>query len=137
MGQERRKHTRVAVKIPAGIYFKGNYQYLDAEILDLSETGAYIQCSTPIEIGHEIMLEIRFGESRVIGGQVVQSSKQLESSFSKDPKQASVVKWHKMGDDVGFGVEFVNLAPEKRAFIRTVIQHLLVLKKRQAEKEKP
>ncbi|MBI1859610.1 MAG: PilZ domain-containing protein [Deltaproteobacteria bacterium] len=134
--KERRKHTRVPVKIPAGIYFKGNYHYLDAEILDLSESGAFLQCSTPLELGKEIMLEIRFGESRILAGQVVQDSKQLTNSFGKDPKQASVVRWNKMGSDVGFGVEFMNLAPEKLTFLRTVIQHLVVMRKLQDGRKK-
>ncbi len=136
MTKERRKHTRVDVKIPAGIYFKGNYQYLDAEILDLSETGAYIQCSTPLEIGKEIMLEIRFGESRIVAGEVMQDTKKLNATFNKDNRQVSVVRWNKVGDDVGFGIEFKDLAPDKRMYIRTVIQHLMVQKKMNRERKK-
>lgn len=130
MGAERRRHRRVKVKIPAGIYFKGNYQYLDAEILDISESGAYLQCNTPLEIGKEIMLEIRFGESRIVAGQVVQDKKHLDELFGKGNAQSSVVRWNKVDNDVGFGIEFVNLSVEKRTFIRTVIQHLVALHRR-------
>lgn|SRR3989338_2598961 len=136
MGQERRRHRRERVRIPAGIYFKDSHQYLDAEIIDLSEGGAYIQCNTPLEIGKEIVLEIRFGESQIVTGTVIQDMKKLETLLDPSDRQASIVRWNKVGNTAGFGVEFIGLSAQRKTFIRTVVQHLTSVR-RQNEGRKP
>lgn len=127
---ERRKHKRIAVKIPAGIYFKNRpTECLDAEILDLSLGGAFVHCTAPIRIGDEILVEIRFAETQLIEAKVVIANDQAADKIKSNISERVVVKWARGSSHSGFGVEFVDLEPDKREYLAKLLQYFENLKK--------
>lgn len=117
-GPERRKHQRVPVTVPAGIYFKNRPgEVIDAEILDLSEGGAFVHCETPLRLGEEILVEIRFAETSFLEGKTVTHVK--EGEF----KEQSFIRWARGTKPTGFGIEFGALSPQKRDFLAKLVRH--------------
>lgn len=126
----RRKHLRVPVRIPAGIYFKNRPGVvIDGEILDLSEGGAFVRCTTPISLGEDVLVEIRFAETSFVEGKTVyleaQSPLGAQGPLFKEPSE---IKWARGSKERGFGVEFVGLSDEKRAFLSKLVSRLAKLK---------
>lgn len=121
----RRKFLRVPVRIPAGIYFKNKPGVvIDGEILDLSEGGAFVHCTTAIRLGEDVLVEIRFGETSFVEGKTVYLG-DLESEVQSLPfKESSEIKWARGSKERGFGIEFIGLSAEKRAFLSKLVNHL-------------
>jgi hypothetical protein len=120
---ERRKSPRLSVNIPAGIYLKDNpHEVIDAEILSLSEGGAFIHCLAPVDLGKEILVEFRFAETKLIEARIVEQSELKEYVPSRDAEQ-SVVRWRRVDGKIGFGIQFFGLKPDKVQFIRKMLQH--------------
>lgn len=100
---------------------------LDAEIIDISEGGAFIHCVAPIRLGEEVLVEIRFGETRFFDGKVIPHA-DLPTSPSGDPEK-SIVRWVRGSTRSGFGVEFVSLGKDKKEFLAKLIQYFQRLSK--------
>lgn len=122
----RRRHVRVEVRIPAGIYFKNKPGVvIDGEILDLSEGGAFVHCTTPIKLGEDVLVEIRFGETSFVEGKTVYMGEELKTEVAKTVfKESSEIKWARGSKQCGFGIEFIGLSSEKRAFLSKLVHHL-------------
>lgn len=118
---ERRRFKRVPVRIPAKIYVKGWEDALEAEVRDISEGGAFIQCDQDIPDGDPVLLELKFAELELLHGII----KPIQISTPDGKKETSVIRWIKKIDMRGFGVEFVDLRPEARDFIRELVEHIL------------
>ncbi|MBI4404713.1 MAG: PilZ domain-containing protein [Deltaproteobacteria bacterium] len=125
---DRRKYQRVAVRIPAGVYLKSKpYDVIDAEILDISTGGAFVHCTAPINIGEEVIVEIRFGETRLLDGRVVPHDK-LNAQIPTTAPEQSIVRWARGSSYSGFGIEFTNLRPEKKKFVVKLVEYFESLK---------
>lgn len=121
---DQRKFPRLNVNIPAKVYPKSDpSNIIDAEILDISEGGAFVHCSAPIRLGQEIILEIVFSETRTIDGKVIQISNFLKELPNAKMNENSVVKWARGSSNTGFGVEFVNMPSERHEFLERVIKY--------------
>ena len=118
---ERRISDRIPVRIPAGIYFKDKKGgVVDGEILNLSLGGAYIRADVPVEVGREVLIEVRFTEASFVPATITQNNVDLTT--------ASIVRWQQSGGEppktvTGFGVQFKNLSPESDGFLMKIIQH--------------
>ncbi len=122
--QERRRNNRVPVRIPAGVYLKSRpHDAIDAEILDISEGGAFVHCNSPIPLGTELVLEIRFDETSILEGKVVEHDQALRSLLSGNERQTSVVRWHRENGMKGFGIEFLGIKPEKKKFLSKLVTY--------------
>lgn len=130
MINEHRKHNRVPVRIPVGIYRKSKPQdAIDAEILDISEGGAFVHCSYPIKIGEEIAIEIRFAETTVLEGKVVEHDEAMATLLPEASREGSIVKWTRSSSVPGFGLQFETLRPDKVKFLRKLVQYFEKLHK--------
>ncbi len=126
---ERRKHKRVPVKIPAGVYFKSKPdECIDAEIRDISLGGAFVHCLAELTIGEEILVEIRFEETQLIEARVVIANHMSGNIPANIPEQV-VVKWARGSAESGFGVAFVDLKPDKKEFLAKLLLYFDNLKK--------
>lgn len=127
---DARKHIRVPVRIPV-ILFKANRpeDAIEAEILDISEGGAFIHCSTPIQMGEEVLIEFHFSETKVFEGKVIEHDKTLTSLLPETSKEGSIVKWTRSQGAAGFGLEFKNLKSDKVKFLQNLLKYFDRLKK--------
>ena len=117
------KAKRVPVRIPVGVYLKDRpHDVIDAEILDISEGGAFVQCNAPIALGQEVILEIRFAETKILEGKVIEHEAVKESLPANLP-QNSVIRWAKDDEKAGFGIEFLGLKPDKKKFLAKLVQY--------------
>lgn len=121
--QSRRTKVRIPVLIPAGIYRPDRpNEPVDAEIRNISLGGAFVHCRVPMQINQELMIEIRFGEGKVVPIRVTETSEEpppapgLESALSR-------VRWTQEKAAEGFGVEFSNLGPDARAYLETLLRY--------------
>jgi hypothetical protein len=97
---------------------------MDAEILDISEGGAFVHCPTLIAVGKEVIVEIRFAETKIIEGKVVEHEEIVASMAPGSSKETSVVRWQRENSgQVGFGIEFSSLAPESQKFLLKLVQY--------------
>ncbi len=120
---ERRVHKRVPVKVPAVITLKNNPGTpIPAEVLDISEGGAFVHGSVPIELGEEVTVEISFTDKQLVDGKVVRYSDLVGTKNVPKVYEASVVKWARGSSRTGFGIEFLNPSKETLGFIRKLIE---------------
>lgn len=120
MSEDRRRHKRVPVKIPAKIYVKGWGDAIEAEIRDISEGGAFVQCTEEVPHGDPVLLELKFAEIELLHGII----KPIKHKSIDGEKETSVIRWIRQIDLQGFGVEFVELSDSARDFIRELVDHL-------------
>jgi hypothetical protein len=117
---ERRRYVRIPVNIPAGVYVKDQpYDGIDAEILSISMGGAFVHCHSRVALGKEVLIEIRFAETRLLEAKVTDLKNDVPPAGTPEK---SVVKWSSE-DEAGFGVEFVDLSPENRRFLTKLVQY--------------
>jgi len=127
--QERRKHKRVNVAIPVGLFFKNRPSEIQAEITNVSEGGAFVHCITPMNIGEEVLLEIRFTETKLIEGKVISHDQLKDLALPQPLAQRAVVKWVQGSSKSGFGVQFIDLHPDQKKFIAKLVQYFEKLRK--------
>lgn len=119
---ERRRHKRLAVRLPVGVYKKdAAWEVIDAEIRDISEQGAFVSCSSGFPLGEEVLVEIRIGKSRFLPGKVIEWDAESKTP-PPDESQRAIVRWS--GTNPGFGIEFVNLDAEKKRYLQKLIHYL-------------
>lgn len=127
--KNRRWAKRIPVSIPAGIYLKDRpHEVIDAEILSISEGGAFLHCNSPIELGTEVLVEIRFAETKIIQARVLEKA-ELGDDVPESEAEGSVVQWARSGPKPGFGIRFVELRPDKKAFLVKLLQYFEKLEK--------
>lgn len=119
----RRNQTRIPVQIPVNIYrAEKPKEAIEAAITNISLGGAFIECRVPVSIDQELMLEIRFGEGKIIPVKVVETEKEkpeppaLEVAMSR-------VRWTKDAAASGFGVEFSGLKPDLQEYLQKLLRY--------------
>lgn len=119
---DRRIARRVPVRIPVGIYRRDKpHDVIDAEILDISEGGAFIHCTAKIPVGTEILLEIRFAETKVLEGKVIEHEDSINELVPPESQERSVIRWTRLDDEPGFGIQFLALKPETKRFLQRLV----------------
>lgn len=121
--ENNRRHPRISVRIPALIYVKSNPgKAIRAEISNISEGGAFVHCSIPIVPGEELNVEILFAHTRLIEGRVMNEEETIQKIISSSSvKEVSIVRWVRGTSESGFGIQFTELTPEKREFLKKIV----------------
>lgn len=120
--KEQRRQPRLQVSIPVGYYPKDRpWEVKYGEILNISSGGAFIQCRSPIPVGEEVMVEIRFREATFYSAMIVSHDMNSELKGSVGDPQKSKIRWIRKGTTAGMGIEFVDLTPDKKDFLKKLV----------------
>ena len=121
---DKRAATRVTVNIPADLFLVVKpHNPIKGEIKDISEGGAFIECTSPLKIGDEINVQIVFSETKILQARVIDHEQWLRKTLPEEGAQRSVVRWVKPEPTPGFGIEFVNLQQDKKQFLARLIHY--------------
>ena len=124
---ERRKDPRLPLKIRAQVSTSPDFaNSIEAEILDISRSGAFVHCLMPIEIGQQIFVRVHFDELQVLSGTVIPLG-QLRQMKPKDreTRSQSQIRWVRGSQQSGFGMRFMNMDASQRAFVDRVHDRLM------------
>ncbi len=120
----RRAQARITVQIPARVYRPNKPQEaVEAEIKNISTGGAYIHCRIPMQVDQELMIEIHFGEGKVIPVRVVEELPDEVPSSPGQDKALSRVRWTEQKAALGFGVEFSSQGPEMQKYLASLVAY--------------
>ena len=117
----RRKFRRVAVDIPAVVRVANTGKKYDAIIRDISEGGAFVHCVAPIMIGDEVLVDVKFKETKALEAKVIDWDEWLKTHVPKNIPEKSIVKWARGSSTSGFGIEFVSIEKDKKDFLVKLI----------------
>ena len=127
---ERRRFKRTPVKIEAAVYIKAKpSECVPAELLDLSLGGAFVNCSTPMRLGEELLIEIRFSEAVLFEARVVVANETASRAAVASLTEKVIVRWTRGSGQAGFGVEFVALTPKNKEFLAKLLHYFEDLKR--------
>lgn len=125
----RRAQVRIPVQIPAGIFRPDRpSEAVEAEIKNISLGGAFVHCRVPMAINQELMIEIRFGEGKVVPVRVVDLDVEPPEAPGKEAA-LSRVRWTQDDTTEGFGVEFSSLGPDVKAYLESLLRYFEKLSK--------
>lgn len=120
----RRAQPRITVQIPVRIFRPNRPQEaVDAEIRNISLGGAYIECRVPMEVNQELMVEIHFGEGKLIP---VRVTDELAEGAPETPGKESAlsrVRWTEEKATAGFGVEFSTLGSDTKKYLSELVAY--------------
>jgi c-di-GMP-binding flagellar brake protein YcgR len=135
--KDQRKNPRLAVIIPARVYPKGDpSKAVQVELLNMSTGGAFVKGLVQIKLGEEIVLKIDLFETCSIEGEVVDMAKAPGDLSNTKIEEKSIVRWARGSSRNGFGVEFVDLSPEKQEYLSKVLDHLKSIAKTSSKGKK-
>lgn len=121
-GINRRRFRRISVNIPTTIFLKKNEnRSFEGETQDISEGGAFVHCTVPIMVGDEVLIKLHFEETKIFETRVVDWDEWVRKHIPEEDPERSVIKWVRGSSVSGFGVEFVDLHPDKKAFLTRLI----------------
>ncbi len=109
--QEKRKATRVPLKLQVDCQFAGNFLFEYAT--DISQHGIFIQSEKPLAPGSEVTLQFTLPEGQQtieVAGKVIWVNKKTESS--RNP---------------GMGVQFTRINDIDKETITSLVRRLAVL----------
>ena len=114
---ERRKHPRVRVNLPVGLYPKDKpFEVIDASLRDISMGGAFIDCPKSFEPGTKLMVELRFAGTRLFEATV--KGNPDAPKLPPGVPSSAVIRW---GDADGFGIQFESMPEASTEFLRKLI----------------
>lgn len=100
----KRQYERFNVRLSASVKFSHSSEFLKAEVLNVSEGGAFIAIEHPSTVGELVEFEIFFNEEKV----------DILSGTGE-------VAWQRVKREgknlAGFGIKFLDVSSEIRAFI--------------------
>jgi hypothetical protein len=99
MAEEKRRHRRMQVSLPITIN-----RSLKAHVIDLSESGVFVEATEPMGIGAALVIQFDEGDREMLFGAVVRQSNK------------------KKGRVYGFSAEFGILTPDHKEFVRALIE---------------
>jgi c-di-GMP-binding flagellar brake protein YcgR len=100
MTEEKRKHSRVKVRVPVELQPEGSETPIRAETSDLSLGGFYIEMVFTLEIGTQLDIALQIGDSTLLAlGKVVTCDR-----------------------TVGNGIRFMRMLPEDREELDRFLQ---------------
>ncbi len=117
----KRKFPRIEVGVTGLVHVvkTASKEPVPCQIIDISIGGAFIHCTAPIEIGEEIYIEIHFEANETLAAKVIHDPRD-KAGLAKPEK--SIVRWVRGSSKSGFGVEFVGLCDEKKAYLEKLVQ---------------
>ncbi len=99
MTEEKRRHRRIQVDVPVTIN-----RSLKARVVDLSQSGVFIETLAPMETGAALVIQFDEGDRKMLFGAIVRQSTR------------------KKGRVYGFGAELGSLTPDHKEFVRALIE---------------
>jgi len=100
MSEERRKHSRLKVRVPVELRTEGSEAPVRTETADLSLGGLYVEMMFTIDIGTALDITLRLGDSTLVAvGRVVTCDR-----------------------TVGNGIQFRRMLPEDREELGRFLQ---------------
>lgn len=121
-GEDRRQFKRVPVRMPVRIFAPAVREPINGEILNISEGGAFISASHQLQEGQNVLLEVQFSELELLHSRVTSWKEQLPPPDG-DAKEDSVVRWIHEVAGRGFGVQFIDLSPTAKDFIKKLVSY--------------
>jgi len=100
--EEKRRHRRVQLNVPVTIN-----RSVTARVVDLSESGVFVETSEPIEKGAALVIQFKEGAVRMVFGAIVRQSNR------------------KKGGVYGFGAELGSLTPDHKEFVSAIIENVV------------
>ena len=91
--------------------------------------GAFIRSNVAFPLDKELLVEIKFGETRILEGKVIDHDSDLNKLIPESSPQESIVRWERRTADTGFGVEFVQLREDKKTFLTQLLHYFEQLEK--------
>ncbi len=124
----QRQFPRIEVGVSGVVHVvkTASKEPVPCQIIDISIGGAFIHCTAPIHIGEEIYIEIHFETNETLAAKVIRDPTQT-AGLAKPEK--SIVRWVRGSSKSGFGVEFVELSAEKKAYLEKLVKYLNAQKK--------
>lgn len=87
-----------------------------------------MHCAVPIMPGHELSVEILFAHARLLEGKVLKDEETIKKiQGTSAVREVSVVKWVRGSSESGFGIQFTDLTPEKREFLKKIMAYFAKL----------
>jgi hypothetical protein len=99
MTEEKRRHRRLQVSLPITIN-----RSLKAHVIDLSESGVFVEATEPMGIGAALVIQFDEGDREMLFGAIVRQANK------------------KKGRVYGFSAEFGSLTPDRKEFVRALIE---------------
>jgi c-di-GMP-binding flagellar brake protein YcgR len=116
-GPERRRHKRVNCSLPVQLYVQGQAKPIQAEVKNISVSGAFVQSGLPIPAGEKVLLEFQTSELNMIHARIAAPASGADDNVSLN----STPRWV---ERTSIGVEFVNVRPEVKQFLTELIDVL-------------
>lgn len=128
--KSRRSQARVPVLIPAGIYRPDRpHESVEAEIRNISLGGAFVHCRVAMAIDQELMIQIHFGEGKVVPVKVIDMKEEPPATPGEE-SALSKVRWMQDNSTTeGFGVEFSGLGADVTAYLEKLLRYFEKLTK--------
>lgn len=122
MIEERRRFKRVNIKLPVRIFVSGIGGFISAEVVNISEGGAFLKTSYNFNLHQRLLIELPIPHSDLIQCEVSEVENISEENSDKISSEDSVIRRVEKG--FGIGVEFMNLSKKSRTFIRELVSKL-------------
>jgi hypothetical protein len=120
--KNRRRFKRVNVKLSATVRVDGGEE-TKAEVRNISQGGALIHCEVPIAaVGQILFLSIKLKNSNLELKAKVFGRGAVEVNLDDEEPDKSVIRW--VGDNANFGVQFVDLKPDKQVYLAQLVDFL-------------
>ena len=108
-GKQKRQHRRVPLGEPARIFLRGDASGVTGCIVNIGEGGAYVRCSTPVEVDRELVCVFALGPD--------------ENTLIKCRAR---VRWVapeavRRSAGPGFGISFDRATPETHAVLASFV----------------
>lgn len=122
MGIERRRHKRVDCSLPIQLYVSGHAKPIEAEVKNISISGAYVQAHEPIPDGEKVLLEFKESQLDMIHARIAGSKPPPPAPSGLSPSAATL--YLKRAQGTGIGVEFLSVRPEVQQFLNELIEQI-------------
>lgn len=124
---EQRRFRRIPVRMSATVFVDGTQSAIEGEIKNISLGGAFVETRQKLSLGSQVLIELNFQDGISLKGCVVTEA-ELDAKYPSVQKQASVIRWVDESND-GLGIEFSELAKEKKIFIEKLMNYYDLLSK--------
>lgn len=124
MGKELRKAPRADISLSVEIKKRGSKEQINATVVNISESGAFIATKIPASVGEEVDLTIHLGRKKLIvtpHAKIVYSSSEGGKREDDLKSVDEMRKWlsGKMRD--GWGVMFTTISEEDSKLLHAFV----------------
>lgn len=121
-GEERRRHKRVDCNLPIVLHVQGHAKPVEAEVRNISISGAFVQSKEKIPKGEKVLLEFKASELDMIHARI--AGEKPPPPVPEGLGESSVVRWVERNSGTAIGVEFLNVRPDTQQYLAELIERL-------------